>query len=63
MVTLHSTPRIIQVRPINEIDTGILKFSFSEKVKKFEKSLPLVLTNQLIYVLFMSYSTLDKALK
>ena len=25
MVTLHSTPRIIQVRPINETDTGILQ--------------------------------------
>ena len=25
MVTLHSTPRIIQVRPINEPDTGILQ--------------------------------------
>ena len=25
MVTLHSTPRIIHVRPINETDTGILQ--------------------------------------
>ena len=54
MVTLHSTPRIIEVKPINETDTGIIQLpcQFSDVVLSYfyvVKGLENILFFQLYY--------------